>query len=118
MNQKVARDQRRETKRTLGKQLEEFAHDQHRRLDDFGPRVEAVELRAERIVQRLQNEGQSRTYQDAWLKARGELFETMTFAQRLRWFITGHVPALEFAWEPTEGADVEEFWSDVGRPPA
>lgn len=114
----VARELRRETKRTLGNQLKEFAHDQHQKLETTIVRLDVAEARLERVVQRLQDERQARTYQDACLAARDAHFEAMTFWQRLRWLLTGASPAFAFTWEPESSAQVEEFWKDLGRPAA
>lgn len=74
----VSRELRRETKRSLGKQLEEFARDQHRRLMD--------------AEQKVINAGLELRLQQASINGvRADLTAHVgrDFLGRLRWLFTG-----------------------------
>lgn len=87
MNAKTAREQRRETKRTLGHKLEEFAQEERRRLEYLEERLQCfathTDLLEERNVRARADEDLSKTIGDVQGVQNRGLFG------RLKWLLGG-----------------------------
>lgn len=103
MSAKVQRELRRETKRTLGSQLTEFAENQYARLLALEGHVKHEHL--------------IRSYAEQNLARRLDVLEGLTFRERLRWLWSGELPLTTLIGaEEVAASDSQDFWADLGRP--
>lgn len=102
----VHRELRRETKRTLGNHLKDFAQTQHAGLLSLGDRVTALERGHQMLTECVKTEADSRAFSDTNMSDRLRRLESLTFGERLRFLFTGELPIVTWSWNEKQPCDV------------
>lgn len=140
----VHRELRRETKRTLGNKLKEFAQAQHadlvkagKRLLELEDRLILLENQHQRLADSVSDDVESERFARFGISDRVRRLESLTFTERFWFFVTGALPEVRWSWseassssaqtvgdngsysavaEPSTPEEREAFAQDIGRP--